>query len=120
MENRGINGLSTMRKSYKITGNIMEKCKFKIGDKVVVIKTEFTNEEWNGIGEVFINFSIGDEFIVKRLLVDKAIEIDFIDNNNYYYPVSGFELVDKLEPIFISTSEDCSYLIEIFNKLNIK
>ncbi len=67
---------------------------FKIGDKVIVVKTEFSAEEWIKIGKVDIVFKIGEVFSVKSIHInDACIKI----NGKYkcWYPIWCFELYDE-------------------------
>ncbi len=89
--------------------------KFKVGDKVVVIKTEFTDEEWKGIGEIIIDFKIGDEFEIINVFnygnINKNQGLRFKnDPTMFAYPSIGFELKNEYKPEVIN--DDLTYLIE--------
>lgn len=67
--------------------------KFKKGDKVRVIKTEATYEEWRGIGKIDVPFEIGDVYNV--LDVGYTTGSVQIDHKDYYnYPKEMFDLID--------------------------
>jgi len=69
--------------------------KFKVGDKIKVIKTEATKEEWKGIGEVDCPFEIGDQFSVLEINKNDGVRIQTKESNLYYYPKEMFKLVEK-------------------------
>ena len=92
--------------------------KFKIGDKVVVVKKVFTDEEWEGVGKIDTPFSIGDILIINEAAA-RWVTFKFNESSSGAYPVSGFE--HYLDNIKAKTeSEDLTYLANMLEKLDIK
>lgn len=67
---------------------------FNVGDKVIVIKTEFTDEEWINVGRVDVYFNIGDELTISKINKD-YLEFEEKITNCYVYPIAGFKLICK-------------------------
>ncbi len=67
--------------------------KFKVGDKVVVTKIDFTDEEWAYIGRINNELKIGQELKIKRIdeRPNGNIGLEFV-KNRWLYPSVGFEL----------------------------
>lgn len=72
---------------------------FKVGDLVEYYKKP-TQEDWKGVGEVKINFKLGDKLVVMGKGTEKTGSIQ-VKKNGYYYPKECFRLVIKKEPEFI-------------------
>jgi hypothetical protein len=84
---------------------------FKIGDKVKVIKTEFTEEEWKRIGEVDIPFVIGEVLTIDGIHFHPSRPLAFKGYANYY-PQEGFVIYNKI------TKNSTKHLIPLINKIN--
>lgn len=94
---------------------------FNIGDKVVVLKTKFSDEEWSCVGKVNVNFKVNDILTICSFHYSDTINgivdgVDFLEEiaNNCWYPIS----VIKSDYIK-QQEEDYSYLIPIFSRYNL-
>lgn len=72
---------------------------FKVGDLVEYYK-EPTEKDWKGVGEVRINFKLGDKLVVIGKGSEKTGSI-VVKKNGYFYPKECFRLVSEREPEFI-------------------
>ena len=94
----------------------MSNYKFKPGDKVVAIKTEFTAEEWNNIGPIETYFEKSDVLEVQIAIKNANQDgVSFIQNPHHYFPTCGFKLYSDI-PII----KDYSFIIDKLDKLNIR
>tara|TARA_R110000868_G_C10365293_1_gene717785 strand:- start:175 stop:465 length:291 start_codon:yes stop_codon:yes gene_type:complete len=94
--------------------------KFKVGDKVIVVKDSFTAKEWEGIGKVDVFFKIGDILTIKKQTNHHPhhthhSQIKFEEEFRFWYPECAIELYDGINSI-----EDYTSLLPIFEELNIK
>jgi hypothetical protein len=91
-----------------------EKYTYKKGDKVRVIKVEFTDKEWIGVGKVPVPFKIGDILTVDHIAENYVNPISFIEHDSYY-PKEGFEPIDIIHK---QKKDNSNYLIPIIKQIN--
>ena len=67
---------------------------FKKGDRVIAIKTDFTDKEWEKVGRILdVEFNIGDNLEI--LEIDKPSKALLFLGFDCYYPESGFKLENE-------------------------
>lgn len=70
---------------------------FKKGDKVIVIKTEFSDEEWKPMGKIYFSFALGDELTVLEQSYHHEGVSFKEDSREFWYPPTGFKLKTEIE-----------------------